>query len=91
MSLGSTRPWRLDHSTIRRLSRRRLYNKKSYDTEVLSLFMVSPQGTILLNPDLICPYTDISRTARGNASFRAFRLTKTFLEVYKRNNFSTER
>ncbi|THH30075.1 hypothetical protein EUX98_g4102 [Antrodiella citrinella] len=33
---------------------------------------------------------DISQTARGNASFRGFRLTKAFLDAYKRNNFSTE-
>ncbi|TCD61758.1 hypothetical protein EIP91_007984 [Steccherinum ochraceum] len=33
---------------------------------------------------------DISQTARGNASFRAFRLTKAFLDAYKRNNFSTD-
>lgn len=35
--------------------------------------------------------TDVSRTARGNAAFRAFRLTKSFLDAYKRNNFSTDR
>ncbi|OCH95798.1 hypothetical protein OBBRIDRAFT_719985 [Obba rivulosa] len=32
---------------------------------------------------------DLSQTARGNASFRAFRLTKAFFDAYKRNNFST--
>ncbi|KAH9950475.1 hypothetical protein B0H21DRAFT_723490 [Amylocystis lapponica] len=32
---------------------------------------------------------DLSQTARGNASFRAFRLSKAFLDAYKRNNFST--
>ncbi|KDQ63668.1 hypothetical protein JAAARDRAFT_120747 [Jaapia argillacea MUCL 33604] len=32
---------------------------------------------------------DITTTARGTASFRAFRLTKAFLDAYKRNNFST--
>ncbi|KAL6304288.1 hypothetical protein BKA93DRAFT_733537 [Sparassis latifolia] len=32
---------------------------------------------------------DVTQTARGNASFRAFRLTKAFLDAYKRNNFST--
>ncbi len=37
------------------------------------------------------PFADISQTARGNASFRAFRLTKAFLDAYKKNNFSTER
>lgn len=34
---------------------------------------------------------DISQGARGNASFRAFRLTKAFLDAYKKNNFSTDR
>lgn len=34
---------------------------------------------------------DISQTARGNASFRAFRLTKAFLDAYKKKDFSTDR
>ncbi|KAJ3480869.1 hypothetical protein NLI96_g8039 [Meripilus lineatus] len=33
---------------------------------------------------------DISQTARGNASFRAFRLTKAFLDAYKKKDFSTD-
>nr|GAT43231.1 predicted protein [Mycena chlorophos] len=32
---------------------------------------------------------DVSLTARGNASFRAFRLTSAFLDAYKKSNFST--
>jgi len=32
---------------------------------------------------------DTSKTARGNASFRAFRLTKAFVDAFRRNNFST--
>ncbi|KAF7307006.1 Eukaryotic translation initiation factor 3 subunit H [Mycena indigotica] len=32
---------------------------------------------------------DVSLTARGNASFRAFRLTPSFLDAYKKSNFST--
>ena len=40
---------------------------------------------------LIASATDISQTARGNASFRAFRLTRPFLSAYKRSNFSTTR
>ncbi|KAJ7925881.1 translation initiation factor 3 subunit 3 [Mycena leptocephala] len=32
---------------------------------------------------------DLSLTARGNASFRAFRLTQSFLDAYKKSNFST--
>ncbi|TFY71920.1 hypothetical protein EVG20_g1079 [Dentipellis fragilis] len=33
---------------------------------------------------------DVSQTTQGNASFRAFRLSKAFLDAYKRNNFSTQ-
>ncbi|KIK71080.1 hypothetical protein GYMLUDRAFT_33206 [Collybiopsis luxurians FD-317 M1] len=32
---------------------------------------------------------DVSQTARGNASFRAFRLTPAFLDAYKKSSFST--
>ncbi|KAJ3985683.1 translation initiation factor 3 subunit 3 [Lentinula detonsa] len=32
---------------------------------------------------------DVSQTARGNASFRAFRLTSAFQDAYKKSNFST--
>ncbi|KAJ7070942.1 translation initiation factor 3 subunit 3 [Mycena amicta] len=32
---------------------------------------------------------DVSLTARGNASFRAFRLTSSFLDAYKKSSFST--
>ena len=34
---------------------------------------------------------DLSQTAKGNASFRAFRLTPAFFDAYKRSNFSTAR
>ena len=34
---------------------------------------------------------DLSQTAKGNASFRAFRLTAAFFDAYKRSNFSTAR
>jgi translation initiation factor 3 subunit H len=33
---------------------------------------------------------DISQTVRGNASFRAFRLSKAFLDAHKRNRFNTQ-
>ena len=44
-----------------------------------------------IDPDGFLAKTDISQTARGNASFRAFRLTKPFLNAYKKHNFSTAR
>lgn len=34
---------------------------------------------------------DVTQTKRGNASFRAFRLTKAFLDAHKRNDFGTPR
>ncbi len=34
---------------------------------------------------------DVSQTARGNASFRAFRLTPAFLDAYKKSSFNTAR
>lgn len=35
--------------------------------------------------------SDLSQSSRGNASFRAFRLTNAFLDAYKKANFSTAR
>ena len=40
---------------------------------------------------LICALKDLSQTTRGNASFRAYRLTPAFLDAYKKSNFSTTR
>jgi translation initiation factor 3 subunit H len=37
------------------------------------------------------PLKDLSQTTRGNASFRAYRLTPGFLDAYKKSNFSTTR
>ncbi|KAG6911905.1 hypothetical protein DXG01_000152 [Tephrocybe rancida] len=36
-----------------------------------------------------CTSLDLSQTARGNASFRAFRLTTAFLNAHKKSNFSS--
>ena len=38
-----------------------------------------------------CASEDLSQTTRGNASFRAYRLTPAFLDAYKKSNFSTTR
>jgi translation initiation factor 3 subunit H len=35
--------------------------------------------------------SDISQTARGNAAFRAFRLTPAFLEAHKSGKFNAQR
>ena len=33
---------------------------------------------------------DVAQASRGNAAFRAFRLTKKFLKAYKANKFNTQ-
>jgi hypothetical protein len=34
---------------------------------------------------------DVLQSAKGNASFKAFKLSKAFLDAYKRRNFSAAR
>lgn len=36
-------------------------------------------------------FPDITQSSKGNASFRAFRLSKAFLDAHKRRNFSASR
>lgn len=35
--------------------------------------------------------TDVTQAARGNAAFRAFRLTKNFMKASKKGKFNTQR
>ncbi|PSS37552.1 hypothetical protein PHLCEN_2v568 [Hermanssonia centrifuga] len=58
------------------------YNQTLVETQAIQQEKLRHGGVVIVH--------DISRTARGNAAFRAFRLTKAFLDAYKRNNFSTE-
>ncbi|OBZ80000.1 Eukaryotic translation initiation factor 3 subunit H [Grifola frondosa] len=57
------------------------FNQTLVETQAIHQEKLRHGGIIIVH--------DISQTARGNASFRAFRLTKAFLDAYKRNNFST--
>ena len=41
--------------------------------------------------DRLTSNPDTTATSQGNASFRAFRLTKPFVDAYRRHNFSTAR
>ncbi|KAL1951636.1 hypothetical protein VTO73DRAFT_785 [Trametes versicolor] len=56
------------------------FNQTLVDTQAIHQERLRHGGIIIVH--------DISQTARGNASFRAFRLTRAFLDAYKRNNFS---
>jgi translation initiation factor 3 subunit H len=52
-------------------------------------------GTIIFlslypRTDNCCAVSDVSQTNRGNASFRAFRLSKGFLEAYRKTPFSAK-
>ncbi|KAI0348484.1 hypothetical protein BDW22DRAFT_1350704 [Trametopsis cervina] len=58
------------------------YNQTLVETQAVQQEKLRHGGIVVVH--------DISRTARGNAAFRAFRLTKAFLDAYKKNNFSTD-
>lgn len=57
------------------------FNQTLVDTQAIHQEKLRHGGIVIVH--------DMSQTARGNASFQAFRLTKAFLDAYKRNNFST--
>ncbi|KAF4572845.1 translation initiation factor 3 subunit H [Pleurotus pulmonarius] len=56
------------------------FNQTLLDTQAIHQEKLRHGGIIIVH--------DLSQTARGNASFRAFRLTSAFLDAYKKNNFS---
>ncbi|KAG5221239.1 translation initiation factor [Salix suchowensis] len=58
------------------------FNQTLLDTQAIHQEKLRHGGIIIVH--------DLSQTARGNASFRAFRLTSAFLDAYKKNNFSAE-
>ncbi|KAI0756637.1 hypothetical protein C8Q80DRAFT_1129711 [Daedaleopsis nitida] len=57
------------------------FNQTLVETQAIHQERLRHGGVVIVH--------DISQTARGNASFRAFRLTKAFLAAYKKRNFST--
>ncbi|KIJ21678.1 hypothetical protein PAXINDRAFT_165103 [Paxillus involutus ATCC 200175] len=57
------------------------YNQTLVDTQAIHQERLRHGGVVIVH--------DISQTARGNASFRAFKLTSSFMDAYKRANFST--
>ncbi|KAF9460824.1 hypothetical protein BDZ94DRAFT_1265233 [Collybia nuda] len=57
------------------------FNQTLVDTQAIHQDKLRHGGIVIVH--------DLSQTARGNASFRAFRLTSNFLAAYKKQNFST--
>ncbi|KAH9944072.1 uncharacterized protein BXZ73DRAFT_87037 [Epithele typhae] len=57
------------------------FNQTLVDTQAIHQDKLRHGGVVIVH--------DISQTARGNAAFRAFRLTKAFLSAYKKSNFSS--
>ncbi|KAH7883676.1 translation initiation factor 3 subunit 3 [Phlebopus sp. FC_14] len=57
------------------------YSQSLIDTQAIHQERLRHGGVILVH--------DTSQTTRGNASFRAFKLTPSFMDAYKRANFST--
>lgn len=57
------------------------FNQTLVDSQAIHQEKLRHGGVVIVH--------DISQTARGNASFRAFRLTKPFINAYKKNSFST--
>ncbi|KAJ7597115.1 translation initiation factor 3 subunit 3 [Mycena floridula] len=57
------------------------FNQTLVDTQAIHQEKLRHGGIVLVH--------DLSQTARGNASFRAFRLTAAFLDAYKKTNFNT--
>jgi len=58
------------------------FNQALVDTQAIHQEKLRHGGVVIVH--------DISQTTRGNASFRAFRLSKHFLDAYKRKNFGTQ-
>ena len=78
------------------------FNQTLVDTQAIHQEKLRHGGIVIVHGQYthafsICLYKnsksilDVSQTARGNASFRAFRLTTGFMEAYKKSNFSTNR
>jgi len=57
------------------------FNQTLIDTQAIHQDRLRHGGVVIVH--------DISQTARGNASFRAFKLTPSFMDAYRRANFST--
>ncbi|TFK41084.1 hypothetical protein BDQ12DRAFT_678861 [Crucibulum laeve] len=57
------------------------FNQTLVDTQAIHQDKLRHGGIVIVH--------DLSQTARGNASFRAYRLTAAFMDAYRKSNFST--
>ncbi|KAG9314427.1 translation initiation factor 3 subunit 3 [Chiua virens] len=57
------------------------FNQTLVDTQAIHQERLRHGGVVIVH--------DVSQTVRGNASFRAFRLTSSFMDAYKKGNFSS--
>jgi len=57
------------------------FNQTLVDTQAIHQERLRHGGVAIVH--------DVSQAARGSASFRAFRLTSSFMDAYKRGNFSS--
>ncbi|KAH7911967.1 hypothetical protein BJ138DRAFT_1149511 [Hygrophoropsis aurantiaca] len=57
------------------------FNQTLVDTQAIHQDRLRHGGVVIVH--------DLSQTARGNASFRAFKLTPAFMDAHKKANFST--
>jgi translation initiation factor 3 subunit H len=74
------------------------FSQSLVDTQAIHQHNLRHGGVVVIHGKSISPLgllgsskIDVSPTARGNASFRAFRLSNAFLDAYKKANFSTAR
>ncbi|KAF9044789.1 hypothetical protein BDZ89DRAFT_1089736 [Hymenopellis radicata] len=57
------------------------FNQSLVETQAIHQEKLRHGGVVVIH--------DITQTARGNASFRAFRLTSSFLDAYKKKSFNS--
>jgi hypothetical protein len=85
----SLRQW--ERSSVKPSSIPKRSTKKKFDMAVLSLCMVLRLFLFTgAEIDGVRITVDVSQTNRGNASFRAFRLSKEFLDAYRKPPFSAK-
>lgn len=75
------------------------FNQNFIDTQAMHQTKLRHGGVAVVHGQFIVSFLylhqlrnlDLSQAARGNASFRAFRLTPAFLEAYKKSSFNATR
>ncbi|KAI6031765.1 translation initiation factor 3 subunit 3 [Pisolithus microcarpus] len=78
--LRSLREVQGDDNVVGPTSLGAFYNQSLIDTQAIHQERLRHGGVVVVH--------DLSQTARGTASFRAFKLTPSFMDIYKKSNFS---